>query len=165
MSSCSAVPGEIERRVMIPIDHSVNSRRALDWYLKNLARRNDLVIFVHSADRLETATRASSSKEELSQKLGSLYKASKLTISGGNTLCEDYINAVELENLRAKKVIYVDQHPGKAIVRAAGEFKPHVIVMGNRGVGKIHETFLGSVSVYVLHHTIVPVCIVPPVKS
>ena len=36
------------------------------------------------------------------------------------------------------------------------------IVMGNRGVGLLRRTFLGSTSDFVLHHAHLPVTIIPP---
>ena len=56
-------------------------------------------------------------------------------------------------------------HAGEAIVHAANEKGVHYIVMGNRGMGAVRRTFLGSISDYVLHHAHVPTTIVPPVHK
>jgi nucleotide-binding universal stress UspA family protein len=42
--------------------------------------------------------------------------------------------------------------PGEALVNAAAEEGPCMIIMGSRGLGKIRRTVLGSVSEFVLHH-------------
>ena len=39
-----------------------------------------------------------------------------------------------------------------------------IIVMGTRGQDAIRRTFLGSVSDYVIHHSQVPVIVVPKAK-
>ena len=36
------------------------------------------------------------------------------------------------------------------------------IVIGSRGLSKVRRTILGSVSEYVVHHSRIPVVIVPP---
>uniref|UniRef100_A0A1I8IA46 Usp domain-containing protein n=1 Tax=Macrostomum lignano TaxID=282301 RepID=A0A1I8IA46_9PLAT len=56
----------------------------------------------------------------------------------------------------------VSSSPGAAIVEAANEERVDLIVMGNRGLGKLRRTFLGSVSDYVLHHAHRAVAVVPP---
>ena len=51
--------------------------------------------------------------------------------------------------------------PGEVIINASDRFKASMIVMGTRGFGALRRTILGSVSYYVVHHTNVPVTIVP----
>lgn len=41
----------------------------------------------------------------------------------------------------------------------ANREKAVYVVVGSRGLGKIRRTFLGSVSDYVLHHSLVPVIV------
>ena len=52
-------------------------------------------------------------------------------------------------------------HPGEVIVNNADKHKASMIVMGTRGFGLIRRTVLGSVSDYVVHHSKVPVTMVP----
>ena len=56
-------------------------------------------------------------------------------------------------------------HPGEAIVEACKQNSVDYVVMGNRGMGAIRRTFMGSISDYVLHHAHIPVTIIPPVKQ
>ena len=51
--------------------------------------------------------------------------------------------------------------PGEVVVNAADKLNASMIVMGSRGLGLVRRTILGSVSEYVIHHTKVPVTIVP----
>ncbi|KAA0198855.1 hypothetical protein FBUS_01679 [Fasciolopsis buskii] len=164
MSVSTSEMGQNERRVLIPVDHSANSRRAVYWYLENLSRKNDLVIFVHVIDQVDSSNLASSSYEEFPKTFNSLRQLSETTNSKGKTFYHNFLHMVDQEKLNSRNIIFADQKPAKAILRAVAEIKPHMIVMGNRGVGKLHETFLGSVSANVLHHAAVPVCIVPPIK-
>ena len=52
--------------------------------------------------------------------------------------------------------------PGPQLVEFIQNKKAEIVVMGNRGLGKLKRTFLGSVSDYVLHNSGVAVMIVPP---
>lgn len=49
--------------------------------------------------------------------------------------------------------------PGEVIVKAAKEEKAALIITGTRGLGKIKRAFLGSVSDFVVHHSMVPVLV------
>ena len=52
--------------------------------------------------------------------------------------------------------------PGPQLVEFIQSKKAEIVVMGNRGLGKLKRTFLGSVSEYVMHNSGVAVTIVPP---
>lgn len=56
-----------------------------------------------------------------------------------------------------------DEHsmPGEGIVSLAKEYHVTLIVIGTRGHGRVRRTILGSVSDYVIHHTHIPVAVVP----
>lgn len=50
--------------------------------------------------------------------------------------------------------------PGESIVSYANKHQVDLIIMGNRGHGAIREFVMGSVSHYVLQHTLLPMLIV-----
>ena len=52
--------------------------------------------------------------------------------------------------------------PGEVVCKLAEDEKGQIIVLGSRGVGVLRRTFLGSVSDYCVHHTSIPVVVVPP---
>ena len=60
--------------------------------------------------------------------------------------------------------LYKKEHstPGEVICQLAADSKAQLIVTGSRGMGTIRRTFLGSVSDYCVHHSLVPVAVVPP---
>jgi nucleotide-binding universal stress UspA family protein len=51
------------------------------------------------------------------------------------------------------------EKPGEFIVNVAAREKANYVVMGTRGLGKIRRTIMGSVSDYVVHHSICPVIV------
>lgn len=55
----------------------------------------------------------------------------------------------------------VENSAGVGICKAAKQHGVTLIVMGTRGLGSVRRTVLGSVSDYVLHHSHIPVAIVP----
>ncbi|XP_046578840.1 universal stress protein in QAH/OAS sulfhydrylase 3'region-like [Haliotis rubra] len=144
------------RNVLIAMDGSDIAVRAFDWYVKEIYRPHDHVIFVHCPEHrasiqsvmmgdsltveaelaavlAEEATRIKSMVAELGEKL----KKAKIT---GKVKC-------------------VYGTPGEVIVQVAEDEKAELIITGTRGLGAIRRTFLGSVSDYVVHHSNVPVLI------
>ena len=62
------------------------------------------------------------------------------------------------------KYKFIDEHvgkPGEGIVNASQSQNSDIIVMGTRGLSTLRRTVLGSVSDYVLHHSHIPVAVVP----
>ena len=63
--------------------------------------------------------------------------------------------------------LLADAHhkPGHVICELAKEKNAASITMGQRGLGTISRALLGSTSDYVLHHSHVPVMVVPAKKK
>lgn len=55
--------------------------------------------------------------------------------------------------------------PGEVICKLAKDEGADIILIGSRGVGTLRRTFLGSVSDYCVHHTHIPVVVIPPQDS
>ncbi|XP_046569124.1 universal stress protein Sll1388-like [Haliotis rubra] len=145
---------DAKRVVAIAMDGSENSDYAFQWYMDNIHKAKDHVIFVHCpeyqavvhssmvmtdiaivADQLEVEQhRIKEFIEQLGERLKKVGIGGKVRSMGGT--------------------------PGEVIVKIAEEEKAKMIVTGTRGLGKIRRTFLGSVSDYVLHHSNVPVIII-----
>lgn len=58
-------------------------------------------------------------------------------------------------NIRTEK----GNKPGDVICRVAEEERAELVVMGTRGLGRLHRTLVGSVSDYVVHHAPCPVLV------
>lgn len=68
--------------------------------------------------------------------------------------------------INAKVLVQTSQDSiGHTICKIAQENNASMIVIGQRGLGTIRRTFLGSVSDYVLHHAQIPVLVVPPLPE
>ena len=47
------------------------------------------------------------------------------------------------------------------IMDMVGEVEPGLLVLGSRGLGMVKRMFLGSISAHCIHHSDIPVLVVP----
>ncbi|KXJ07042.1 universal stress protein A-like protein [Exaiptasia diaphana] len=149
------------RRIVIPVDGSVNSERAFDWYKDGHLKHNDELLVVHAYD---------------------LYTAPPTPYPYGFAFPEDWEKHMKKNTEDARKLMqYYEKkcnenklkcklfnesgEPGEIICNLAKDQKADQIVMGSRGMGTVRRTLVGSVSDFCLHHSSVPVSIVPPPKQ
>jgi nucleotide-binding universal stress UspA family protein len=59
----------------------------------------------------------------------------------------------------------LEGRPGPTIIREAERLNADLLVVGSHGQGALADMFLGSVSLYVVHHSHTPVCIVRPPRQ
>jgi len=132
--------------VVIAIDGSKQAEHAFSFYVEHLHRKVNTVLLVHGLEIPTMPTRDSwdhqmqtgvKKRQELQDKYQEKFK--ELGIQG--------------------KFISDFEKPGEFIVNVATREKANFIVMGTRGLGKIRRTIMGSVSDYVVHHSICPVVV------
>ncbi|GAA56132.1 Universal stress protein in QAH/OAS sulfhydrylase 3'region [Clonorchis sinensis] len=147
------------RRICLPVDGSAHSSRAVEWYLAELYKPGDFIIFVHSleAPNLPTVTVGAG----LSLPIDSWTKALQENIDQTNKLRNEYGYLCESRRIPHDFAVMNGSRPGDGIIQAVEQYNANMIVMGCRGLGAIKRAFLGSVSDYVLHHADVPCIIVP----
>ncbi|KAF1744672.1 LOW QUALITY PROTEIN: hypothetical protein MXB_860 [Myxobolus squamalis] len=140
------VPGEDEKKnfikklVGIAVDKSEHSKLAFEWYVKNL----------HIEGKLVVSSKWKEAAEENYLKCQELLNTYK-------DCCEkqDISFEIHLGSKQKHKI-------GAELVRIVEERGISWVVMGTRGLDTLRRTILGSVSDYLLHHSPVPVTIVPP---
>jgi len=64
------------------------------------------------------------------------------------------------EQIKYKLVGESAKSPGEALCRTAHDEKVDMIVMGSRGLSAVKRAMLGSVSEYVVRHSMLPVVVV-----
>ncbi|KAG5442508.1 Universal stress protein in QAH/OAS sulfhydrylase 3'region [Clonorchis sinensis] len=156
----SARVNEKPRTIVLPVDGSEHSERAFRWYLNNVMQPNDNVKFVNIIEPVYTSPGFGAAIE-----LPSLPDVSRVmaeTVEAGKKLCQEKMHQAKAYNINSQAFLHVDSRPGPAIVKAVQDYNADLVIMGNRGIGTVRRTFLGSVSDYVLHHSHAPVVIVPP---
>jgi len=136
-----------KQKILVPIDGSENSFRALDKAIV-LAKQNDAEItgfFVIQINPSELSIIRNIMKKSFkSQFLNIMRKASVKCKKNG----VEFIDALEFG------------HEGNTIVSFAQKNDYDLIVIGSRGLGSIKEFFLGSTSTYVVHNSKIPVLII-----
>ncbi|CAL8071042.1 unnamed protein product [Calicophoron daubneyi] len=153
--------GEPKRRViLIPVDGSPHSERAFLWYLENMKCDNDCLRFVNVVEPVYTTPAFGLYME--SPTLPDMNVVMEECLEEGKKLCQYYLERGRSAHVNCRAFLHVDNKPGPALVKSITEHEADIVIMGNRGLGIVRRTFLGSVSEYVLHHAHVAIIIVPP---
>ncbi|KAF6777963.1 hypothetical protein AHF37_02359 [Paragonimus kellicotti] len=156
-----SVLGEAKKRVILfPTDGSPHSERAFSWYVENLKMDNDVVKFINVIEPVFIAPAIDMNVE--SPPVVNMTRTIADCIETGKRLCQQCVQKAKAINVSSQAFIHMDSRPGPALIKAIAEHHADMVIMGNRGVGAVRRTFLGSVSDYVLHHAHIAVVIVPP---
>ena len=149
------------RTILIPVDGSTHSERAFDFYLRSIRNEGDNLVLLHVFD-VPAMTMGCGSPTSASM---DLWRAQLIeSEQKAKHLLVHYTKQSEVHKLNKKTVLEWNQKPGEVIVNVAEREEAHLIVMGSRGLNAFRRTFTGSVSNYVLHHTMIPVTVVPPLQ-
>jgi len=147
------------RTILIAVDGSKNSQNAFDMYVNQIRRDDDKVLLAHvqPTPHLKTI----SLTEPLSLPTNEWMNQIQDGIAKSKKTMEHY--EISCEQLKiSKQPLLGSGKPGEAIVELAKQHKPQMIIMGSRGLNAVRRTFVGSVSDYVIHHSHIPVLVVPP---
>ena len=137
--------------ILVGVDGSDNSQRALEWAAKEAAFRNTslTVLTVHQAVHGWTGTLTFQDDDAQVQKVADLAKAETDKVLAG------------LGDSRPESVTVraVHGYPAEEIINAGAD--ADMIVLGTSGVGGWSGQLIGSVATKVIHHATSPVLIVP----
>ncbi|KAG5454299.1 Universal stress protein Sll1654 [Clonorchis sinensis] len=150
------------RRILFPIDRSDHSKRAIQWYLDRFAWENDALYLVHVVEPNYSRRFSEVSPDDHTSALTNKMKES---VAAGEQVGAQYRSFLKERGKESEFVMQVGTKPGEQIINAARDLSADVIIIGNRGVGTIRRTVLGSVSDYVFHNSSIPVILVPPTVS
>ncbi|GAA31432.1 universal stress protein YxiE [Clonorchis sinensis] len=154
---------EALRRIVLPIDNSEHSKRAMDWYFANIQRENDFLLFVHVVEPTRNNSSLGVAIESAPSLLGTVLRVSEESIKEGKLICHEAMQKASANDVKGQAFLYVDTKPAAAILRAIAELKGDLVIIGSRGIGSMRRTILGSVSNHVLHYAHVAVTVIPPV--
>ncbi|CAH1776628.1 unnamed protein product [Owenia fusiformis] len=150
----------MSRKVLIAVDASQTAEQALDFYFANIHKDDNLVIIAHSPE--QASLPAFTFREGLAVPHDEWTKIMQDQNKAQQDLEASYTQKVIQKKVNYKVVSQPNKgSPGEHIIKIAEDEGATMIVMGSRGLGKIRRTILGSVSDYVVHHTKIPVVIVP----
>ena len=135
-------------RIVVGIDGSDNSRKALAW-AADLARALDAeVVAVHSVGLLERL--ASGHQPDADSTYGDV----------PHLFETDWCAVLDDPTVRSTRLLR-DGNPVTVLLGVAEEFDAGLIVVGSRGLGGYPELLLGSTSTQVAQHSVRPVVVVP----
>ena len=139
------IPNPNFDRIVVGVDGSVGSSRALEWAHTMAGITGAEVLAVHGFEWV--AMRGAATNEVL------LAQATA------------HVDGTWTELLRGDRVPYRTfveaEDPRVLLNRVALENQADVIVVGSRGHSKIAELLLGSVAEFLTHHAKVPVVVIP----
>ncbi|EDO44746.1 predicted protein [Nematostella vectensis] len=151
-----------KRRVVIPVDGSQHSERAFNWYRQHVHEPGDEVLIIHTQ---EQPTIPSSPYAYGGTVLPDEWnKAVDECIVNAKKLIEEYNKKCKEQGMTCR-LFKGSGQPGETICQLAKDLSAKHVVMGSRGCGTIRRTLLGSVSDYCVHHSSVPVTVIPPTKK
>ncbi|XP_063431097.1 universal stress protein Sll1388-like [Mytilus trossulus] len=144
-----------ERTVVVAMDGSEHAENAFNWYVKNGFRSSDRLVIVYCAEY-----------NRINSQPVTLMSVDPTLVTNLVAQEEEHVkeiaekfNALVKKHKINGKVVRVNGDAGPGIVDVANREKAVYVVVGSRGLGKIRRTLLGSVSDYVLHHSLVPVIV------
>ncbi|GAB1604602.1 uncharacterized protein LOC115222663 [Argonauta hians] len=143
------------RTVVLAIDESECSDFAWEYYLQNVYKKRDRIIFVHAPEYTEAINSPLTSGGVDPAIVVELIKKEKEMVQ---KLMEKYTNKLKMAKLQGR-LLQVNGKPGEAIIKVVKTEGATILILGSRGIGKVQRAILGSVSDYCVHHSPVPVLV------
>lgn len=141
------------------MDGSVYSRLAFDWFMGNVWRNDDMLVFLHCVEppRLPTFSFKTGLNPPVDEWKKILDEANLAT----KKIEEEYDEVCISRKLKHKMKAESSKHPGESLLKMAAEEEANLLVMGSKGCGENRLGRKGMVAEYVSRHSSVPVIIVP----
>ncbi|XP_002162124.1 universal stress protein Slr1101 [Hydra vulgaris] len=143
----------------LALDESAHCEHAFGWYVSNYHKSSDKLLFIHVQQVPYVPLVGLEDMEGFMNVTQLLVQESS---EKTNKLIFKYKQKCEEKGIECEFVIDDGSSPGESICRIAKEKNVQTIIMGQRGLSAMGRLFLGSTSDYVLHHTHIPVIVVPP---
>ena len=146
-------PAAAYRRLLVPVDFSPSSTRALDWAQAVSRGAEVTVAHIYEAPYESTLRYASVENRVLEAYQAAARRQAQETMRG------------LLEPRRAAGTDFLQRmlhgHPAAGIRELAEEMRPDLIVMGKHGQSELEELLLGSVTKHVLFETHCDILVAP----
>ncbi|KAJ2003771.1 hypothetical protein GGI04_002850 [Coemansia thaxteri] len=148
---------DFDRAICIAIDESANSEPVVSWAAERLLRRRkDLVVLVNVQPESKLWKTATNSAMVIDSKVQMDEDAKERC----RKILLPYAERLQRDGFVVKGVCLIG-NPKEVLVASSNIKKPTMIVMGTHGRGSVKRFLMGSVAEYVLHHSSIPVVIVP----
>lgn len=146
----------IHDRILVAVDGSPNSQRALKAALELRGDSGELIIVLayHLAPEYVSLASQMADGPSFARRLQEQVKSQAAEMLD-QVIAESQAMPAEVKNK------LLEGRPGPVIVQAASDEKASLIVLGSRGRGGVQSMLFGSVSHHVLHNAPCPVLVVP----
>ncbi|XP_002159220.3 uncharacterized protein LOC100202767 [Hydra vulgaris] len=155
------------RRVnCLAIDSSISSKNAFEWYVNNFHGDGDSLVIMHVREVLKKPLIGPMGVMG-GQDLFDIYQETvEYSLRCANDLLKYYTSICEEKKIECESAIVDDYHgTGYEICELVEKYMGTSVILGRKSPGIIHRFILGSTSDYVLHHSRVPVIVVPADKK
>jgi len=159
--SICASPIVIKRNVLISINNNFATERAFNWYLVHLTRKGDMLHLLNVIEPIYKPT-SQLSGGQVELLVDEMKEKTKKNIDASMELGKKYSEMCRTAGVHSKFQYILGSPAKEVIVNYAKDNAIELLVLGSRGTGNVRKTLLGKVSSYVVHHSHVPICIVPP---
>ncbi len=149
-------PIETVKRIVVGLDGSEGSGRALAWAISLARPVGAEIIAVYAANLMPTVPFAMGAG--LAYTSDDWRKESQALLEG------EWCQGLRTSAVRYRPVLE-EGSPAPAIMEVARREGADMIVVGSRGFGGFTELLLGSVSHQLAHHSAIPVVIVPALRK
>lgn len=136
------------QKIVVGVDGSEGSQRALQWAIEEAGRRDATVEALHAWEPGLTAGLYS----------GAVFTEESVQEAGEKVL-DDTIAAADPAGSTKVERRCVTAQPAAALIEAGKD--ADLLVVGSRGIGGFYRLLIGSVSSQVAHHAPCPVVVVP----
>ena len=148
------------RRILLPVDGSINSEQTIDYALRIAEKEKAELIILHVSD----------SKRLTSLPDNSFDKEDEVDAeSEGNEIVERVKRLIEEKEAYRKGIkistITVDGQPSETILKVATIKEADMIVIATSGKHMINRFLLGSVTEKIIRQSKIPVLVVPPLEE
>jgi nucleotide-binding universal stress UspA family protein len=151
-------------KILVPLDGSAHSTRALDIAIQIAKKFGGKIALIHvysivaGTIIMPEPTTLTPPGVPVMAPL-EISKIADTARKAGNRILDDGEQKAKAENVQVEKILE-EGHVVQEIIRTAKEGSFDLIVIGARGVSRIRELLLGSVTDGVIHHVSCPVLVV-----
>uniref|UniRef100_A0A0C9RTC1 TSA: Wollemia nobilis Ref_Wollemi_Transcript_13953_1080 transcribed RNA sequence n=1 Tax=Wollemia nobilis TaxID=56998 RepID=A0A0C9RTC1_9CONI len=151
-----------QRLIIVAMDESEESIRALQWALRNICAAQDRLMILHAQRPASHYMKAGGPAYSLPTDMVRIFeldikRAAEKIFKRATEMCKN--KEVVLET----KAVTGDAR--QVICEAVKRYNPDILVLGSHGYGPLKRAFLGSVSDHCVHHVQCPVLVVKSGKS
>lgn len=148
-----------KRIVLVALDGSKNADNALNWFLEKCRREGDEVVGYCAWQHPHLPTFSLKAPFQLpTEEWQKIMEETRAQVQKND---DSFSTTCQSLKIQYKFFAEDCSKPGEGIVAYAKKINADLIIMGTRGLSTLRRTVLGSVSDYVLHHSGIPVAVVP----